>query len=134
MSQITYSGQNPKQLLQLTLRLLVHQIPFSVNFPKPENRHWQIWATNKTGRDTELIEKAWQLVQYRNLKIIAENPNTTIYLEDSLGYFVESERGVLEISLIQDTYYVVFGFYNQEKIKIILEQDMEIVEGKTDKV
>ena len=54
------------------------------------------------------MSKASQATYY-DLVIVAESPDTEIWLGDDEGYFVQKETGTLSSSLLPDMYIVKFG-------------------------
>jgi len=120
----TARGTNPFQLREMVSRLLEIQgesFDFTVKIRQPRNE-WMLISPN-----AGILQEVWDSVQYKKLKITASDSNTQIYLSDEEDNLVQSEKGVMDTSVMGGTYYVEFG-PNLNKRKIDLKEDMEIKE------
>jgi hypothetical protein len=66
---------------------------------------------------------------YYDLVIVAESPDTEIWLGDHEGYFVQRETGTLSSSLLPGMYIVAFGL-GTPQYEIDLSADSHYTERK----
>ena len=74
------------------------------------------------------MSKASQATYY-DLVIVAESPDTEIWLGDDAGYFVQRETGTLSSSLLPGMYIVEFGL-GTPQYEIDLSADSHYTERK----
>ena len=74
------------------------------------------------------MSKASQATYY-DLVIVAESPDTEIWLGDDEGYFVQRETGTLSSSLLPGMYIVEFGL-GTPQYEIDLSADSHYTERK----
>ena len=74
------------------------------------------------------MSKASQATYY-DLIIVAESPDTEIWLGDDAGYFVQKETGTLSSSLLPGMYIVEFGL-GTPQYEIDLSADSHYTERK----
>jgi hypothetical protein len=64
---------------------------------------------------------------YDALTILADHPDTEIWVRDAEGHFVQKETGDMKTRLVPGRYSVQFGLHN-EKRWIQLNRDLEVRE------
>lgn len=82
-------------------------------------------ARKEDPRAVMLVEQ--EIDQYKTLEIIANDPNTYIYLDDTEGNLVQREKGAMLTSVAPGKYDIYFGKSKEPK-RIDLTKDMTVHE------
>lgn len=67
--------------------------------------------------------------KYFRLVIVANDPKTDIWLSDDEGFFVQTEMGVLDTSLLPGDYFVEFGL-GTRKWPVVLAGNLKCYESE----